>query len=123
VHLCVLLYHFLSDNIILLCGGICFASLMSFIRKVKISGSLKYPSLDVTELNDFSFRLYMFVMTMNWDIILLGLFVMTFYIGDSTTPSEAQVWPEAASPLVQIRAVRWHGAWELLPLTRRPEAA
>jgi hypothetical protein len=57
------------------------------------------------------------------DIILLGLFVMTFYIGDSTTPSEAQVWPEAASPLVQIRAVRWHGAWELLPLTRRPEAA
>jgi hypothetical protein len=47
----------------------------------EIGGSPKYPSSNATELNDFGFRLYMFVTTMNRNIILLGLLVNTIIMG------------------------------------------
>jgi hypothetical protein len=51
----------------------------------EISGSPKYPSSNATELNDFGFRLYN-----ELKYYIIGTLGQHNYIGDSTTPLEAQ---------------------------------
>jgi hypothetical protein len=46
-------------------------------QTVKNQWITEVPSSDETELNDFGFQSYMFVTTINWNIILLGLLVIT----------------------------------------------